>query len=74
MSKKTICDGWHEVPGGAVYTEDGIIKRATRRTVRGEDLSAAVYREAPGGGCDNVMPCSYLSFRRGLRRGRWYIL
>lgn len=70
MKKRQISDGWHDINSYSVYTENGVILRAT--TAHGT-LSAAVYRSTQDG-FFKAMPCKYETFRSGFRRGTYVIL
>ena len=73
--KKTISNGWHEIGTCSVYTENGIITRATKQDRNGSEVPAAIYRksQAEYNGWDNVMPCKYDTFRAGWRKGTYDI-
>lgn len=75
--KKVISDGWHNIGKESVYTENGIILRATKTSKNGDSVPAAIYkavRDKTGFYLVNVTPCKYSTFRNALRRGTGYYI
>lgn len=75
--KKAISDGWHCIGNDAVYTENGLILRATKTRRNGDILPAAIYKAVKDKGgvyLVNAIPCKYETFRAALRRGRGYYI